>query len=96
MFDNIRNLPRGDTTTEAVCEVPGLGIKYTVHFNSTAAPFDPLTAETVQIVSRVFVVPTKKMPTLSRSLPKSIGRAILFDIARATQHTLPVKDNCYV
>lgn len=90
MFDNLQVRRVGEGITDSVYEDSEAGIKYTFYFYVYEG--SRVEGSGIQILSRVFAVPPRKMKGRDT---RSWTDAMRWDVYRATQHSAPVKeDNC--
>lgn len=92
MFDNLQVRRIGNGITESVYEDSEAGLKYTFYFYVYEG--NRRTGAGLQMLSRVFAVPPRKMKGRATS---SWSDSLRWDVYRATQHSVPVKeDSCNV
>lgn len=88
MFEILKGRPSTHGATEAVYEDEELGLKYTFYFYVYDLRFERVSSS-LQILSRVFAVPQRKMKGRDA---RSWSDSLRWDVYRATQHSVPVKE----
>lgn len=89
MFEQLKSQSSTHGATEAVCEDKELGLAYTFYFYVYES-FGLRHQQSYQILSRVFAVPQSKM---RGRVVDNWSDCMRWEIYRATQHSVPVKED---